>query len=384
MKTEINFVHFLLTLLTLVTTGVVTANAQAIQVTPNANAGANFDVTAQTRFYYKGNSDGFHLRTDNAAALPGSGNDLMWMTFAQAQPNNPGILGITSVSAGISWSSCFQIRANGNVGIFNEYPSAALEVGSSGSIRQVKVNGSVVFGSDARMKENIRDISNSLDKLRQLRSVSYNFKEDNREQPIPEKFMGDGIDTEKMKAEFKSAPKTNQDLLNRSFYGFLAQDVQKLFPDLVFADSAGMLSVDYIGIIPLLVNGLKEQQEQIERQQHQIEELQAAVFSNIFRSGTQAEEGTGVAKANIEAAVLYQNAPNPFSTQTTIHYFLPESIKTADIYIFNMQGIVVKQILANRSGMVEIQGSDLQAGMYLYSLVADGKEVDTKRMILTK
>jgi len=49
-----------------------------------------------------------------------------------------------------------------------------------------------------------------------------------------------------------------------------------------------------------------------------------------------------------------------------------------------MRGSVIKKILATRSGMVEIKGSDLQAGMYLYSLIVDGREVDTKRMILTK
>ena len=64
--------------------------------------------------------------------------------------------------------------------------------------------------------------------------------------------------------------------------------------------------------------------------------------------------------------------------------FVVPLVKTADIYIFNMQGNIVKKIAADRSGMIEIQGSELQAGMYLYSLVADGKEVDTKRMILTK
>jgi len=31
-----------------------------------------------------------------------------------------------------------------------------------------------------------------------------------------------------------------------------------------------------------------------------------------------------------------------------------------------------------------ISGSELSAGMYLYALIVDGKEVDTKRMILTK
>ena len=384
MKTKINFFQFFSTLTILLIAGIVTANAQALKVTPNANAGANLEVTAQTRINYLGNSDGFQVRTDNSTSLLGSGQDLIWACYTQAQPNNPGIFGITSFSAAVGWSKCFTVQANGNVGIFNESPGVALEVGTSGSVRQVRVNGNIVFGSDARMKENIKDISKSLGKLRQLRSVSYNFKEDNKEQPIPEKFLEKGFDIEKMKAELKSIPKTNQYLLSRNFYGFLAQDVQKLFPDLVFEDSVGMLSVDYIGMIPLLVNGLKEQQEQIEKQQLQIEELQAAVFSNILRSDTNTEEKTGINQVNVETSVLYQNAPNPFSERTVIRYFLPESTKTADIYIFNMQGSVVKKISANRSGMIEIQGSDLQAGMYLYSLIADGKEVDTKRMILTK
>ena len=278
MKTTIHFVRFFLTLTILLITGVTAANAQAIQVTPNVSAGANLNVTAQTKFYSKGNSDG----------------------------------------------------------------------------------------------------------LKQLRSVSYNFKEEEKEQPVPEKFLEEGFDIEKMKAELKSVPKTNRYLSDRNFYGFLAQDVQKLFPDLVYADSAGMLSVDYIGIIPLLVNGLKEQQEQIDKQRLQIEELQAAVFSGAFRSDTHTEDKTDIAQVNAATAVLYQNAPNPFSERTSIRYSLPESVKTADIYIFNMQGSVVKKISAGRSGTVEIQGSDLQAGMYLYSLIADGKEVDTKRMILTR
>ena len=35
-------------------------------------------------------------------------------------------------------------------------------------------------------------------------------------------------------------------------------------------------------------------------------------------------------------------------------------------------------------GNVTINGSELTAGMYLYALIADGKVIDTKRMILTK
>jgi len=56
------------------------------------------------------------------------------------------------------------------------------------------------------------------------------------------------------------------------------------------------------------------------------------------------------------------------------------------IYIYNMSGMQIKSISIPEKGYgtITINGSDLQAGMYLYTLIVDGKEVDTKRMILTK
>jgi len=57
--------------------------------------------------------------------------------------------------------------------------------------------------------------------------------------------------------------------------------------------------------------------------------------------------------------------------------------------IFNnlhMQGEQIKYIVVNERGntSVILEGHTLKAGMYLYTLIADSKEVDTKKMILTK
>ena len=41
-------------------------------------------------------------------------------------------------------------------------------------------------------------------------------------------------------------------------YGFLAQNVQEIFPELVHTDNNGYMSVDYIGLIPILVQSIKE------------------------------------------------------------------------------------------------------------------------------
>ena len=59
-------------------------------------------------------------------------------------------------------------------------------------------------------------------------------------------------------------------------------------------------------------------------------------------------------------------------------------MQSAEIFIFNLQGNLLKKIPASHSGLVEIKGNNLNAGMYIYTLIADGQPVDTKRMILTK
>lgn len=84
--------------------------------------------------------------------------------------------------------------------------------------------------------------------------------------------------------------------------------------------------------------------------------------------------------------ILEQNNPNPFNTSTIIGYYLPNSITSASIFIYDMNGVQLKSYLINvrGKGNITIQGSEFNAGMYLYALIADGKVIDTKRMILTK
>ena len=82
---------------------------------------------------------------------------------------------------------------------------------------------------------------------------------------------------------------------------------------------------------------------------------------------------------------LEQNNPNPFTEVTEINYYLPAETQNAMLYVYDLQGKPVKNYKITQMGNAShvIQGSELSAGMYLYTLIADGKEVDTKRMILT-
>jgi hypothetical protein len=90
------------------------------------------------------------------------------------------------------------------------------------------------------------------------------------------------------------------------------------------------------------------------------------------------------AENNLDNAQLFQNQPNPFNENTVINYYIPEGNQKAIVYIYDLNGSQKKayKITTKSNSSIVINGSELQPGMYLYTLIVDGKEVDTKRMIL--
>jgi hypothetical protein len=242
----------------------------------------------------------------------------------------------------------------GCVGILRE-PEYALDV--NGAIRA----DLTVYSSDERLKRDIQNLSESLNMLNKVKGVSYTF-------------------TSKKDSLFATY---NKGKVNRHF-GFIAQDFQKNYPDLVYEDSLGYLSIDYISVIPLLVEALKEQQLQIEELKSRANSFEAnccniGLKSALITSGTADDMRENKAQ-------LDQNIPNPFSQETKIGCFIPEMSGTSVLYVYNMNGTQLQQYSINSKGKqtVTISGNSFEPGMYLYALVVDGKEVDTKRMILTK
>ena len=90
--------------------------------------------------------------------------------------------------------------------------------------------GNLNINSDARLKANIISLGSTLSKLLQIDGKSYTMKKD---------------ESDKQKI------------------GLLAQDIEKVFPELV-SESNGIKSVNYQGLVPVLINALKEQQSEIE------------------------------------------------------------------------------------------------------------------------
>ena len=87
--------------------------------------------------------------------------------------------------------------------------------------------------------------------------------------------------------------------------------------------------------------------------------------------------------SNTKAIILDQNVPNPFAEQTTISYFIPDEVSDAQIFFYDNNGTVLKMVDINEKGSGELNvfAADLSSGIYTYTLIADGKVIETKKMV---
>ena len=230
--------------------------------------------------------------------------------------------------------------------------------------------------SDIRLKKDINSITDSdIDNLSKVKGFTFKFKEDLYSNPS----------SDSLSAEKKVLRKDKKD--NETQYGFIAQELIDLYPDIATYDTAkDMYFVKYTAFIPLLVEGHKKQQVLIEEMQKEIEDLkkQVEITQNSKLKSTSSALGTEVVQ-EAEKNALFQNAPNPFSQITTIEYVLAEKVQSAMICIYNMNGTQLKSISLHQKGYgdILINGGEFKAGMYMYSLIVDGQVIDTKQMILT-
>lgn len=120
--------------------------------------------------------------------------------------------------------------------IFDEEDTALKFIRKSGTSFNVpmvlQTNGQLILASDSKLKKDVRKMSNGyLDKLNMLIPSTYR--------------MLNSPDNEN--------------------YGFIAQDVQKIYPNLVSDMNGIQLGVNYIGFIPVLTKCIQEQQQEIEK-----------------------------------------------------------------------------------------------------------------------
>lgn len=79
---------------------------------------------------------------------------------------------------------------------------------------------------------------------------------------------------------------------------------------------------------------------------------------------------------------LYQNAPNPGKGETIVKYYLPKEANNASIGIYNISGQLIKNIPLREKGNGSIILNGIRGGSYVYTLSVDGKNIDTKKMMI--
>lgn len=237
------------------------------------------------------------------------------------------------------------------------------------------VSHGVLIQSDERFKEDIAPVENVLLSLEELTPVTYRLK--SHKYPEGQVFSDKPEEAEMIERYYRELDKGSER------YGFLAQNVEEVFPELVHTDMNGYKSVDYIGLIPILVQSINELRAELAAVKGE-EQLNDEASAPMFQAPQQS--GQDELEASLSAAKLYQNTPNPWNSETVIRYSLPQSVSQAVIYIYDMQGKQLKCIPAQGRGesQVSITARGLDAGMYIYALVADGKLLGSKQMILTR
>lgn len=91
-----------------------------------------------------------------------------------------------------------------------------------------------------------------------------------------------------------------------------------------------------------------------------------------------------VSQKEIESELeLSELSPNPLKGLGTISYQFKNQPQQAKFVVRNMVGQIVKETnIQGKNGILIVDGADFTAGIYLYSIVADGKTLTTKRMLV--
>ena len=165
--------------------------------------------------------------------------------------------------------------------------------------------------------------------------------------------------------------------LSKQHYSLSAEDVEKILPDLVYENEDGTKSINYVEMVPILAQVMGELSAKVQA----LEKGKGDV-----RMAKQIVTGIGETTDDIQVLSMGQNCPNPFSVATEVEVVIPECVQSAYIYVYDLTGKKVQSVDITVRGKqtVKLNAVSLEEGMYLYSLIADGKVIQTRRMIIEK
>jgi hypothetical protein len=216
------------------------ASNELLRIKGNGNIGVNqpnpgvygHGGTARALEIWNNSGVGSDVQSHLVLSTSGSGGSMggvTWATTALGGEQKAAFIG-AAYEAGTN-DALFQVmlRRNGSL-------AQRFRVNSDGS---AFLQGTLTQNSDVTLKKNIEQISDAGALLSQLHGYRYQWKDEN-------------ADAERQ-------------------LGLLAQEVQKVLPELVKEGENGKLGVNYSGLIPVLLEAIKEQQKQSEKQQLKID-----------------------------------------------------------------------------------------------------------------
>ena len=254
--------------------------------------------------------------------------------------------------------------------------------------------------SDERVKKNIRSLESAMSLINKLHPKTYEFIHE---------------------GQYK-----NLNLPSGNHYGFLAQDLEKVFPELIgeapleiqdapssnpgthtHQTAAGrnrsvagtsdtlvanpplaqkvkttlVKAINYAELIPVMIQGIQELQrekdEEIAALKNQIADLQEMVKSL-------ARKVDGGASNDPVNGALEQNQPNPFKDETIIPIRVPSRARSAQLTIIQTgSGKLVKTLnLQPGATKVSISAGSLAAGTYTYTLIIDSRQISSRQMVI--
>ena len=237
------------------------------------------------------------------------------------------------------------------VGIGTFTKNCRFEFNGLGKTQFSSVDGSLSLLSDARLKEEIEPATAPLlGKLMQLKPAKYYYKD-------------------------------SRAVAKEKTLGLVAQEVEKVFPELVQTEDGGYKMLNYSGLTIVSIKAIQELQQTVVAQQQELNafkerfaQLEAALKTGNLPPAT----GTDLSGVSLE-----QNQPNPARQTTTFRYTVPAGAHAQILVYEAMSGKLVKTLPAPNTGQLEMNGSDLKPGNYIYTLLVNGKVAGSRQMILS-
>lgn len=170
-------------------------------------------------------------------------------------------------------------------------------------------------------------------------------------------------------------------------FGFMAQEVEEVFPNLVKMDSTtGMYTVNYIGFIPINYSAIKELKKENDILREELNEVKKHLGLNKEKGNNKSTSvSTDVMVNSIPTLGQYSTTANNKNTEIS-YYYAPETSTSGQLFIFDLQGKQLKEyeLSAKNNGTVTFKNEELYAGMFTYTLVVDDVIIDSKQMIIRK